>query len=355
MHSSSTHSSTQNGGSQNGYNGVSTKPHRYWVAGATGFLGTNLVRVLRGAGQHVVAVSRSGGEVDGIAVESVDVLDADAVCRSAQGMDGAFLVTGKVARDRDAAEELHRLHVIGTRNALEGLRRAGVRRVVVASTSGTLAVGTDPERVYDETAEAPIEHIATWPYYRTKLYAEREALAFNDPPKFEVVIVNPSLLLGPGDVRESSTGDVRRFLSRSVPAIPPGGVAFVDVRDAAEGMWLAFQKGRAGERYLLNAKNLTLRAFFERLGRISGVKVPPLVMPRQRAISLGLGRLYLEAVKAIGGEPPIDPVSLEMSQYYWYCDSTKAERELGFSARDPGETLRETVQDLIDRRVVFIS
>ena len=332
-------------------NGAS-KRKRFWVGGATGFLGSHLVRALTQAGHDVVAVSRGGGDVDGVPVARVDVLDEAAVAASARGVDGAFLATGKVLRDKDASEELHRLHVVGTRNALSGLKLAGVPRVVVASTSGTIAVGTDPDQVYDESAQAPLELIAPWPYYRSKLYAEREALASNQPG-FEVVIVNPSLLLGPGDLRESSTSDVRLFLSRSLPAVPAGGMAFVDVRDAAEGMRLAFERGRAGERYLLNGKNLSLSAFFSRLERISGVKGPVLPLPRSRPLALGMGRLYMRAVRALGGEPPIDETTLEMGQYFWYCDASKAERELGFRARDPGETLRETVEDLVARKVVF--
>jgi dihydroflavonol-4-reductase len=136
--------------------------------------------------------------------------------------------------------------------------------------------------------------------------------------------------------------------------VPAGGLAFVDVRDAALGMLLAFERGSAGERYLLNAKNLTLSAFFSRLERISGVRGPDLPMPKSKPSALGMGRLYSRAVRAIGGKPPVDEVSLEMSQYFWYCDSSKAERELGFVARDPGETLRDTIEDLVARRVVYI-
>jgi len=325
---------------------------KFWVGGATGFLGSHLVRVLRAEGHEVVLAARSGGEVDGLPVRAVDVLDADAVADSARGCDGAFLATGKVTRDRDAGEELHRAHVLGTRSALSGLRAAGVRRVVVASTSGTLAVSKSADKIADESGRAPLELIAMWPYYRSKLYAEREALEVNTPD-FEVILVNPSLLLGPGDTRESSTGDVRKFLERSIPAIPGGGIAFVDVRDAARGMWLAFERGRAGERYILNAKNMTVAAFFQRLERITGVRAPALRMPRSRPLALGVNRLFSKAIRAIGGEPPVDEVSVEMAQYYWYCSAAKAERELGFSARDPGETLRETVDDLIARKVVF--
>jgi dihydroflavonol-4-reductase len=321
-----------------------------WVGGATGFLGGHVVAALESRGHEVVPVSRTGG---GGRARAVDVLDADAVRASAEGCEWAFLCTGKVTRDRDDSEELYRLHVTGTKSALDGLRRAGVRRVVVASTSGTLAVGTDRDRIADEGCRAPLEVIASWPYYRTKLYAEREALAANAPPDFEVVVVNPSLLLGPGDVRESSTGDVRRFLEGVIPAVPAGGIAFVDARDAAEGMLLAAERGRPGERYILNAQNLTLAAFFQRLERISGVKAPLLKLPASRPLALGIGHLFTKAVRAIGGVPPVSEASIEMGQYFWYCDASKAERELGFRARDPGETLRETVDDLVTRKVVF--
>ncbi|MET0793929.1 MAG: NAD-dependent epimerase/dehydratase family protein [Polyangiaceae bacterium] len=325
---------------------------KLWVGGATGFLGTHLVHVLRERGHELVLASRSGGEVAGLPVQAVDVLDSAAVAESARGCEGAFLATGKVSRDRDAGEELHRAHVLATRAALAGLRSAGVRRVVVASTSGTLAVSGNADQIADESASAPLELVALWPYYRSKLYAEREALDANSA-ELEVVLVNPSLLLGPGDTRESSTGDVRRFLERSIPAIPGGGIAFVDVRDAALGMWQAFEHGRAGERYILNAKNMTVAAFFQRLERVSGVKAPVLRMPRSRPIAIGVNRLFSQALRAIGGQPPVDEVSVEMAQYFWYCSSSKAERELGFSARDPGETLRETVADLVARKVVF--
>jgi dihydroflavonol-4-reductase len=328
---------------------------KFWVAGATGFLGSHVVKTLVERAHQVVAVSKNGGSVHGQAVAALDVLDEAAVTESARGVDGAFLVTGRVSRDRDDAELLHRDNVLGTESALRGLRAAGVKRVVVASTSGTLAVSRDPDRIADETCRSPLEIVARWPYYRTKLYAERAALDANRPGEFEVVIVNPSLLLGPGDLRESSTGDVRLFLERSIPAVPAGGMAFVDARDAALGLLLAFERGRAGERYLLNAKNMTIAAFFQRLERISGVRAPLLRMPSSRPLALGLNQMFTKAVEAIGGRAPIDEVSVEMAQYFWYCSAEKAERELGFAPRDPGETIRDTIDDLMKRKVVAVA
>jgi dihydroflavonol-4-reductase len=338
-------------GTENGHapNGAPHARRTAWVGGATGFLGSHLVQALRARGDEVVPVSRTGG---GGRARPVDVLDAEAVRESARGCDLAFLCTGKVTRGRDDSEELYRLHVQGTKSALAGLKAAGVRRVVFASTSGTLAVGTEPRRIADEGCRAPLEIIAAWPYYRTKVYGEREALAQN-APDFELVVVNPSLLLGPGDVRESSTGDVRRFLEGVFPATPAGGIAFVDVRDAALGMLLAADRGRAGERYILNAQNLTVEAFFQRLERISGVRAPLFKLPASRPLALGMNALFSKAVRAIGGQPPVSEGTVEMGQYFWYCDASKAERELGFRPRDSGETLRDTIDDLVARKVVF--
>jgi dihydroflavonol-4-reductase len=326
---------------------------RYWVGGATGFLGSRLVEALLRDGHEVVAVSSSGGQVAGLTVQRCDVLDEQQVAASAAGTAGAFLCAGKVSRDPADAEQLFRLHVLGTQSALRGLRSAGVPRVVVASTSGTVAVGEDPDRIFTEADPAPITLIGKWPYYRTKLYAEREALMRNEPGVFDVLCVNPSLLLGPGDLRQSSTKDVRLFLEREIAAIPSGGMAFVDARDAANGMILAMSKGRAGERYLLNAKNMTVAAFFERLSRLSGVPVPLLRVPRGRSVAVAAHRAMSGALGWLGRKPAVDEISVEMAQCYWYCDSAKAERELGFTTRDPGETLRETVEDLVERGAAF--
>jgi dihydroflavonol-4-reductase len=328
----------------------------FWVGGATGFLGSHLVRLLLDRGERVIGVARSPGdakiESPNYEFRALDVLDESAVARSAEGCDGAFVATGVVSRQLEDAELVYRSNVLGTRSVLRALSAARVPRLVLASTSGTVAVGSDPEAIYDEESSPPDEIICRWPYYRSKLYAEREALAANSS-EFEVIVANPSLLLGPGDLRESSTGDVRQFLEASIPAVPAGGLAFVDVRDAALGMWLAFERGRPGQRYLLNGRNMTIAAFFQRLERLTGVSAPWLKLPRSKVLARGTNQVFSKVVRALGGEPPVDAVSAEMAQYFWYCSSEKAERELGWCARDPGETLRDTVDDLIARGVVY--
>lgn len=328
---------------------------RYLVTGATGFLGAHLLEHLRRGGHHVVALCRGdGGEATarGAEIARGDVLDRESVLAAAQGCDGVFHCAGKVSRRPEDAEELRRLHVEGTRLTLSACRDAGVRRAVIASTSGTVAVSTDPDHLGTERDEAPIGLLARWPYYRSKLFAERAALELASPG-FEVVSVNPTLLLGPGDLRGSSTDDVRLFLEKKIPFVPPGGLSFVDVRDAASGLALAMDRGVSGERYLLAACNLTLRELFGRLARVSGVAAPVLPMPRMPALARAGAELVDRLARRVGLAPSIDPVSVEMAHHFWYVDASHAEQTLGWTSRDPLETLADTVRDLRSRGVVW--
>jgi dihydroflavonol-4-reductase len=327
---------------------------RYLVTGATGFLGSHLVRSLIEHGHEVVALARSTeGLAEGAIERRGDVLDEGSVRDAAAGCVGVFHCAGKVSRKPEDAEELHRVHVKGTKIVLDACRAAGVKRAVIASTSGTVAVSDDPDHIASETDETPIGIINRWPYYRAKLFAERAALEMNSAG-FEVVSINPTLLLGPGDLRGSSTEDVRLFLEKKIPAVPPGGMSYVDARDAAEAMRLAMDKGTPGERYLVGAVNLTIREFFGRLERVSGVKSPWLPMPRLPADVARVGTKFLDDLaRRVGVAMPVDAQSLDMSQFYWYLDASRAENVLGFKARDPMVTLLDTVNDMRERGVVW--
>jgi dihydroflavonol-4-reductase len=118
-------------------------------------------------------------------------------------------------------------------------------------------------------------------------------------------------------------------------------------------MVLALSRGRAGERYLVSAINLTIGAFFSRLERLSGVPAPRLKTPR----SLTLARAGATLIERLGKHVPLDAsldrTSAEMAQCFWYVDPTKAEKELGWTPRDPGETLADTLADLQLRGVVW--
>lgn len=327
---------------------------RYLVTGATGFLGGHLVRHLLGEGHEVVALCRRPDarlvELGAIEVRG-DVLDEASVRRAAEGCQGVFHCAGKVSRRPEDAEQLYRTNVDGTKAVVLGSVAAGVKRIVHASTSGTVAVSKEA-KVLSETAPAPLDLIGRWPYYRTKLYAESFALE-QSKGGVEVVSVNPSLLLGPGDVHGSSTGDVAQFLEGKVPVVPAGGLSFVDARDVAPAMLAAMTRGTPGARYLLASANMTVDAFFGRLSRISGVERPKLRAPRGLLLAKVGAGLFDRAKKYLPLDGELDTVSAEMGQVFWYCDSTKAQKELGFAPRDPMDTLADTVADLYERGVVW--
>jgi dihydroflavonol-4-reductase len=327
---------------------------RYLITGGTGFLGHHVVAQLREQGHEVVALCRTAApdlEKLGATVVRGDVLNAASVEAAAAGCDGLFHCAGLVSRAEEDSATMMQVHVEGTRTTLDAAKKAGIKRAVVASTSGTVAV-SDIDETMNEEHPTPHGLIARWPYYRSKLFAEGEALRRNTPD-FAVICVNPSLLLGPGDTRNSSTEDVRLFLEKKVSAVPAGGMSFVDARDAAKAMVAAMEKGRPGQRYLLAGCNCSVRDFFGKLERLSGVKAPWLPMPKNAEVAKQAVRFLDRVVERFGGSQPVSEETVDVAQHFWYVDWKKAERELGFKPRDPMITLHDTIQDLRDRGVVW--
>ncbi len=310
------------------------------VTGATGFLGSTLVPLLRAAGHEVRALTRSGAPIAEVEIVKGDVRDPDAVRRALSGVEGLYHLAGLVSRDPADARKMYELHVDGTRNLLAAAARAKLQRIVLASSSGTIGVSR-VRRVATEEDGYPIETVGRWPYYLSKIYEEKIAveLARHGLP---VVILNPSLLLGPGDARMSSTQDIFRFLMGRIPVLPRGGISFVDVRDAAQAFLAALTRGNVGERHLLGAANWEFSEFFARLGRIAHRPPPLLRMPSP--LKVAAAHWMEKWARDRGREPDLPASDVEMGECWFFIDSAKSERLLGFRPRDPVETLAETVQ-----------
>lgn len=333
------------------------------VTGATGFLGKHLVeqlsaadgtarlRVLcrgggpRGPGSAPAIESGIGGPSN-LEVVQGDVTSPADVDRAAAGVSEIYHLAGVVSRNPAKQEVLYRTHLEGTRNVCEAASKWGVEKVIIVSSSGTIAVSREAV-AHDETSGYQHELVGEWPYYLSKIFAEKLALSYHRERGLGVIVVNPSLLLGPGDDRRSSTRDVSLFLRGQIRVVPPGGLSFVDARDAAAGLIAAMRSGRPGEQYLLGGPNWTFREFLANLSKVSGVRAPKLQL--SLGTSLAGARLLRRLMPLAGKRFELDDASIRMSALYWYCDTTKAERELGFKARDPFETLRDTVADLRSR------
>lgn len=316
------------------------------VTGATGFLGSTLLPLLRAAGHQTRALSRSGEKL-AFADESFkgDVRDGESIRKALEGIEGVYHLAGLVSRDPADARKMYELHVDGTRNLLEAAQKAGVKRVVLASSSGTIGVSRT-RQVATEEDDYPIETVGRWPYYLSKIYEEKIAIE-KAKQGLPIVILNPSLLLGPGDARMSSTQDVFRFLMGRIPVMPRGGISFVDVRDAAQAFVAALTRGNIGERHLLGAANWEFDEFFARLGRIAHRSPPLLRMPS--GLKVAAARLLETIARERGREPDLPAADVEMGECWFFIDSSKSERLLGFRPRDPLETLSETVSYVRER------
>jgi dihydroflavonol-4-reductase len=318
------------------------------VTGATGFLGSHLMTELlrRGEARDLrVLAQKPSARLAALGVEVMtgSVTSPADAARAVEGVDRIYHLAGMVSRKRDEAHRMYAVHVDGTRVLCQAARQAGCKRLVMASTSGTVAVSERADELPDETSPAPVDIIARWPYYASKLYQE-EAARHACGSALELVMVNPSLLLGPGDDRLSSTRDVLSFLARDIAMTPPGGLNFVDVRDVAAVLPAAMERGRPGERYLLGGYNWTFAEFFGRLERLTKV-AGPMLKARGKWTVLA-AHAQAAVYRKLGRTPPVDPESVEMSRYFWYFESTRAREELGFTPREATETLYDTVKYL---------
>ncbi len=318
------------------------------VTGGTGFLGSHLVPRLIAAGHEVRIIGRSkpaGPGLEKAEYVQGDLKNREVVKRALEGVQAVYHLAGLVSFQDKDARRMYELHVDSTRELLRDVRESGVQRVILASTSGTIAVSKE-ERVGTEDDGYPIEVVGRWPYYLSKIYEEKLALEYCRQHAIPLVVLNPSLLMGPGDDRPSSTWTVMKFLQGELPAMPGGGMSFVDVRDAADAFVNALTRGEVYGRHLMGV-NLSMPDFFERLERLSGVRAPRLKLPSK--VNVLAAKALEQVAKWRGTKPTLDPQEVDIGEHWFWLDASKAERELGFKARDVHETLHDTVQYLYTR------
>jgi dihydroflavonol-4-reductase len=321
------------------------------VTGGTGFLGTHLVPLLCANGHQVRLVARSEKPAQFETLSSLEYLRGDlsdrALVRQAlAGVEAVFHLAGLVSFKPEDGPKMYALHVDCTRELLKDIHAMGTQpRVILASTSGTIAV-FDKEHVGNESLDYPIVTVGRWPYYMSKIFEEKLALEFCRKNEIPLVVLNPSLLMGPGDERLSSTWTVVKFLQRELLAMPGGGMSCVDVRDVAQAALNALTKGELYGRHLMGV-NVSMRDFFARLERLTGVAAPRVRLSKQLTI-LGAEAMHRFA-KWRGAESALDPQEVEIGEHWFWVDPSKAERLLQFRARDLYETLHDTVADTVKR------
>ena len=317
------------------------------ITGGTGFLGAHLVRQFLDAGQKNLRVMASSVPVwmtdAGVEPFAGSVTNKEDVAAATANCEAIYHLAGKVSFAYDGAVQMNKIHVEGTRLLCEAAKENKVKNFILASSSGTSAISDTPE-IVDETYPQPVKILTKWAYYASKYYQEKTARQFFNDKGARLVILNPSLLLGSGDERLSSTKPVLDFMAKKLPTVPTGGLNFVDARDAANAFLNALDKGEHGERYLLGAVNWTFEEFFKRLERLTGVSAPMLKVPKKVAV---FGANFIDSIyKNFNKTTPFEASEVEMGEYFWYFDSSKARETLNFTTREPQETLQDTIKYL---------
>lgn len=313
------------------------------VTGASGFVGSAVARALDAHGLKVRALVRATSpkrNLEGLNAELVqgDMRDADDMARALAGVRWLFHVAADYRLWAPDPEEIVRNNLQGTRTVMQAALAAGVERIVYTSSVATLSLKTTPADETQPLSEAD----AIGAYKRSKVVAERLVERMAAEAGLPAVIVNPSTPIGPRDVRPTPTGRIIVDAAAGrMPAFVDTGLNLVHVDDVAEGHWLAFQKGRIGERYILGGQDVSLRQMLAEIARLTGRKAPTVNLPRAPLYPLALA---VEMVSRLTGKEPLLTVdALKMSRHRMFFSSAKAERELGYRARPHEEALADAL------------
>lgn len=320
------------------------------VTGASGFVGSHLVRHLLQRGVVVRALVRPSSRRDllgGLAVEFVegDLRNPDSLDRACRNVDCVFHVAADYRLWASHPKEIYRNNVEGTHNLIEAARHAGVERFVYTSTVATIAVPRSDALPNEQTQANLSEMIGH--YKRSKFLAEQEAVRAAQGG-LPIVIVNPTTPVGPGDAKPTPTGRIIvDFLQGRMPAYVDTGLNVVAVEDVAAGHVLAAQRGKPGERYILGHRNMTLKEILYVLAAITGRRPPRVRLPHAAAYVAGLADTIVARLR--GREPQIPLDGVRMSRHKMFVDSSRAVRELGFLPGPVEPALERAVRWYCDR------
>jgi dihydroflavonol-4-reductase len=307
------------------------------VTGGTGFLGRHLVDRIVRDGDTVRLLVRPGtdlGPLGGLGVETVqgDLGDGEALRRAAAGCERVYHLAGVVSHRRRDRRLLQAVNVAGTQRLLAAVE-AGARVVHVSSVAAIGPVARPSERA-DESHVFPRE-AERLPYAASKRAGERIALE-SAARGADVVVANPGFLLGPGDVHRVSTWPVSAYLAGRLRFTTPGGLAFVDARDVADGLVAVANRARAGERVILTSEegNLAWTEFFALVARAAGRHRKTVNLPRTAALTAARLVPWL-----------VTPDDARAAAHWWFATPAKAVSELGFTTRPLEETVADTIEN----------
>ena len=316
------------------------------VTGATGFLGSAVMRSLVSAGHAVRVLVRPNSDrrnLEGFAVEVIegDLRDIASLKRAVSDCDSLFHVAADYRLWVPDPTTMHEINVQGTRALIIAAHEAGIQRMVYTSSVATLGLNADGSPA-NENTPSDLSTINGY-YKRSKFQAEQIVRQLTTDHQLPLVIVNPSTPIGPCDIRPTPTGKiVIDTLSGHMPAYVNTGLNIAHVDDIAQGHLLAYQYGKTGERYILGGDNMSLLQILQSIDNIIGKKRNRLNIPI--SVMLPLAWTMEKIALITNTEPRATLDSIHMAKKLMFFSSEKAERELGYQHRPAIEALQDAIK-----------
>ncbi|WP_204353680.1 hopanoid-associated sugar epimerase [Salinisphaera orenii] len=317
---------------------------RALVTGATGFVGSAVVRAAQRDGFEVRALRRETSDMRALAELDIETTiaslhDREALTHAMSDCDAVFHVAADYRLWAKDPAELYANNVDGTRNVFEAARAAGVARVVYTSSVATLGLpstgGVGDESTPVELADM-IGH-----YKRSKFIAEDLARTFA-ADDMDIVIVNPSAPVGPRDHKPTPTGQmIRDAAAGRMPAYVDTGLNIVHVDDIARGHILAHAHGVSGRHYVLGGEDMTLASILKLIANLTGRPPPRIGIPHGVVMPIAYAA---EAVARLTGKPPFVTVDgVKLARKHMFFSYQRAAKELGYAARPARDAIADAI------------
>ncbi len=319
---------------------------RALVTGGSGFVGYHVIQALLDHDWSVRALVRTEAaraRLSALAVKPVygDLQTGLGLEDAVKGVQAVFHVAALYSLLRRDVKAIYETNVGGTQRLLKVIQTAPqVERFIF--TSSTASVGLRDDGVpADESLLVDPARVPDG-YKRSKILSERLVLAAH-AKGLDAVVVNPSAPVGSGDVKPTPTGQlIADAVWGKMPAYVETGLNWVAVEDVAEGHFLAWQRGQAGQRYILGHENLTLRQFLERLAHITGMPRPRFRVPWTVArLAAYADELFIAPAL---GRPVRAPIAgVELARRPMFYTPRRAVQELGLPQTPLDQALRQAV------------
>jgi dihydroflavonol-4-reductase len=311
------------------------------VTGATGFVGSWLVRELLQRGEEVRVLHRPSSsmeELKGLNFVSRpgDVTDLDSLREACRGVDTVFHLAGVVGYSRAMRRQMEDVNVGGTKKVIEALQKS----TKLVYMSSVVAVGASFDRTLLNESSPFNLHSLDLGYFETKKAAEDLVVDACRRGRIEAVILNPSTIYGAGDAKKGSRKTQVKVAQGKFPFYTSGGVSIVSVHDVVAAVLKAREVGVNGERYILSGDNITIEELFKKIAALAGVRPPSTHLPT--LVVRGLGKVG-DALEAIGKKGPINSENAWTSTLFHWFDHSKATRVLGFQPRPASVALQESI------------